>query len=65
MDAPVGAGGGKVVHICAGPIYVRNAKSADILEVRILDRYPRPCANLARFALLSLMYTVYNIFLGT
>jgi len=41
MDAPVGAG----VHICTGPIYVRGAQFGDILEVRILDMYPRACAN--------------------
>jgi acetamidase/formamidase len=45
MDAPVGAGGGEGVHVCTGPIYVRGAQPGDILEVRILDMYPRPCAN--------------------
>lgn len=45
MDAPNGAGGGQGVHIMTGPIVVRGAKEGDILEVRILDMYPRPCAN--------------------
>src|ERR1700741_824971 len=45
MDAPVGAGGGEGVHVCTGPIYLRGAQPGDILEVRILDMYPRPCAN--------------------
>jgi acetamidase/formamidase len=45
MDAPNGAGGGAGVHILTGPIFVRGAESGDILEVRILDMYPRPCAN--------------------
>ena len=45
MDAPVGAGGGEGGHVCTGPIYVRGAQPGDILEVRILDMYPRPCAN--------------------
>jgi acetamidase/formamidase len=45
LDAPVGAGGGEGVHICTGPIYVRDAEPGDVLEVRILDMYPRPCAN--------------------
>lgn len=45
LDAPVGAGGGEGVHICTGPIRVRGAEAGDILEVRILDMYPRPCGN--------------------
>lgn len=45
MDAPNGAGGGEGVHILTGPIFVRGAQPGDILEVRILDMYPRPCAN--------------------
>jgi acetamidase/formamidase len=45
MDAPNGAGGGAGVHILTGPIFVRGAAPGDILEVRILDMYPRPCAN--------------------
>jgi acetamidase/formamidase len=45
MDAKVGAGAGWGVHICTGPLYVRGAERGDVLEVRILDVYPRPCAN--------------------
>jgi acetamidase/formamidase len=45
LDAPNGAGGGAGVHVLTGPIYVRGAELGDILEVRILDMYPRPCAN--------------------
>lgn len=45
MDAPNGAGGGQGVHIMTGPIAIRGAAEGDILEVRILDMYPRPCAN--------------------
>jgi acetamidase/formamidase len=45
MDAPNGAGGGAGVHVMTGPIFVRGAEPGDILEVRILDMYPRPCAN--------------------
>jgi acetamidase/formamidase len=33
------------VHICTGPVYVRSAEPGDILEVRIMDVKPRPCAN--------------------
>lgn len=44
-DAPIGAGGGLGVHICTGPIAVRGAEPGDVLEVRILDVKPRPCAN--------------------
>jgi acetamidase/formamidase len=33
------------VHICTGPVYVRNAEPGDILEVRIMDVKPRPSAN--------------------
>lgn len=45
MDAPNGAGAGFGVHIMTGPIAIRGAREGDILEVRILDMYPRPCAN--------------------
>lgn len=45
LDAPNGAGGGQGVHIMTGPIFVRNAAPGDILEVRILDMYPRPSGN--------------------
>ncbi|ADZ70769.1 acetamidase/formamidase family protein [Polymorphum gilvum] len=40
-----GAGEGLGVHICTGPVYVRGAEPGDVLEVRILDVVPRPCAN--------------------
>ena len=40
-----GAGEGLGVHICTGPVFVRGAEPGDILEVRILDIKPRPCAN--------------------
>jgi acetamidase/formamidase len=45
MNHKVGAGGGLGVHICTGPVAVRGAQPGDILEVRILDVRPRPCAN--------------------
>jgi acetamidase/formamidase len=45
MEAPNGAGGGEGVHILTGPVFVKGAAPGDILEVRILDMYPRPCAN--------------------
>ncbi len=44
LDAPNGAGAGWGVHICTGPVAVKGAEPGDILEVRILDVYPRPCA---------------------
>ena len=40
-----GAGEGLGVHICTGPVAVRDAMPSDILEVRIVDVKPRPCAN--------------------
>jgi acetamidase/formamidase len=40
-----GAGEGLGVHICTGPVYVRGAEPGDVLEVRIIDVAPRPCAN--------------------
>ncbi|WGF88290.1 acetamidase/formamidase family protein [Marinivivus vitaminiproducens] len=40
-----GAGEGLGVHIMTGPVAVRGARPGDILEVRILDCKPRPCAN--------------------
>jgi acetamidase/formamidase len=40
-----GAGEGLGVHICTGPVAVRGAEPGDVLEVRILDVRPRPCAN--------------------
>jgi acetamidase/formamidase len=48
MDASLfgrGAGEGLGVHICTGPVFVRGAEPGDILEVRIVDVKPRPCAN--------------------
>jgi acetamidase/formamidase len=44
-DGKRGAGEGYGVHICTGPVYVRGAEPGDILEVRIIDMKPRPCAN--------------------
>lgn len=40
-----GAGEGLGVHICTGPVLVRGAEPGDVLEVRIIDVAPRPCAN--------------------
>jgi acetamidase/formamidase len=40
-----GAGEGFGVHICTGPVYVRNAEPGDVIELRIMDVKPRPCAN--------------------
>jgi acetamidase/formamidase/AraC-like DNA-binding protein len=48
MDASVygrGAGEGFGVHICTGPVAVRDAQPGDVLEVRILDIVPRPSRN--------------------
>ena len=48
MDASLfgrGAGEGLGVHVCTGPVAVRGAEPGDVLEVRILDVRPRPCAN--------------------
>ena len=45
MNAKNGAGGGAGVHVLTGPIAVAGAEPGDILEVRILDMYVRPCAN--------------------
>ncbi len=45
MDAKVGAGGGEGVHICTGPVSIKGAEPGDVLEVRIMDVTPRPCAN--------------------
>ncbi len=47
MDASVygrGAGEGFGVHICTGPVAVKDAQPGDVLEVRILDIVPRPSA---------------------
>jgi len=40
-----GAGEGLGVHICTGPVAVKGAMPGDIIEVRIIDVRPRPCAN--------------------
>jgi acetamidase/formamidase/AraC-like DNA-binding protein len=48
MDASVygrGAGEGFGVHICTGPVAVKDAQPGDVLEVRILDIVPRPSQN--------------------
>ena len=48
MDASVfgrGAGEGFGVHICTGPIAVKDAQPGDVLEVRILEIVPRPSRN--------------------
>lgn len=48
MDASIfgrGAGEGFGVHICTGPIAIKNAQPGDVLEVRILDIVPRPSCN--------------------
>jgi acetamidase/formamidase/AraC-like DNA-binding protein len=48
MDASVfgrGAGEGFGVHICTGPIAIKEAQPGDVLEVRILDIVPRPSRN--------------------
>ena len=48
MDASIygrGAGEGFGVHICTGPVAVRDAEPGDVLEVRILDIVPRPSRN--------------------
>jgi acetamidase/formamidase len=52
VDASIygrGSGEGFGVHICTGPIYVKDAAPGDVLEVRILDLMPRLSAN-AKFA---------------
>src|SRR5580700_11005864 len=48
VDASIygrGAGEGFGVHICTGPIAINGAMPGDLVEVRILDLRPRPCAN--------------------
>src|SRR5207237_1355698 len=48
MDASVfgrGAGEGFGVHICTGPVAIKDAQPGDVLEVRILDIVPRPASN--------------------
>ncbi|XOC86714.1 acetamidase/formamidase family protein [Hyphomicrobium sp. DY-1] len=48
MDASVygrGAGEGFGVHICTGPVAIRDAEPGDVVEVRILDIVPRRSRN--------------------
>ena len=48
MEATVygrGAGEGFGVHICTGPVAVKEAQPGDVLEVRILDIVPRRSRN--------------------
>jgi acetamidase/formamidase len=48
VDASIhgrGAGEGLGVHICTGPVFVREAEPGDVLEVRIVDVKPRPSRN--------------------
>jgi acetamidase/formamidase/AraC-like DNA-binding protein len=40
-----GSGEGFGVHICTGPIHVKDAQPGDVLELRILDLAPRLAAN--------------------
>ena len=40
-----GAGEGHGVHVLTGPVHVEDAEPGDVLEVRILDLYPRPSMN--------------------
>jgi acetamidase/formamidase/AraC-like DNA-binding protein len=45
LDASIfgrGAGEGFGVHICTGPIYIKDAEPGDVVEVRIDDAMPRP-----------------------
>jgi acetamidase/formamidase/AraC-like DNA-binding protein len=45
LDASIfgrGAGEGFGVHVCTGPIYVKDAEPGDVIEVRIDDVAPRP-----------------------
>lgn len=48
LDASIygrGAGEGFGVHICTGPVAVKDAQPGDVLEIRILDIVPRPSRN--------------------
>lgn len=48
VDASIygrGAGEGFGVHICTGPIAVKDAQPGDVLEIRILDIVPRASRN--------------------
>ncbi|PVB60832.1 acetamidase/formamidase family protein [Labrenzia sp. 011] len=40
-----GSGEGLGVHLLTGPVEVEGAEPGDVLEVRIIDAYPRPSAN--------------------
>lgn len=40
-----GAGEGLGVHLLTGPVAVEGAEPGDILEVRVIDTWPRPSAN--------------------
>lgn len=40
-----GTGEGFGVHICTGPVAIRDAEPGDVVELRILDVRPRQCAN--------------------
>jgi acetamidase/formamidase/AraC-like DNA-binding protein len=48
MDASIfgrGAGEGFGVHICTGPVYVKDAAPGDVLEIRIVDLQFRPSCS--------------------
>ena len=48
IDASIfgrGAGEGFGVHICTGPIAIKDAQPGDVLEVHIVDIEPRPSRN--------------------
>lgn len=48
LDASIfgrGAGEGFGVHICTGPIFVKDAEPGDVIEVRIDDIFARPSAS--------------------
>lgn len=40
-----GAGEGLGVHLLTGPIAIEGAEPGDVIEVRIIDAYPRPSAS--------------------
>ncbi|QIB33587.1 acetamidase/formamidase family protein [Ancylobacter pratisalsi] len=40
-----GDGEGLGVHLLTGPIAIEGAEPGDIIEVRVIDTYPRPSAN--------------------
>lgn len=41
----IGSGEGLGVHLLTGPIAIEGAEPGDILEVRVIDAWPRPSAN--------------------